>query len=656
MAFDRDGARLAIVGQYSRVISIRAADSGRVLEEINCPAHIFHLAWNPRRPNILAAGVEDNIIRIWDVDTGRETAALEGDSYSGLVVAFHPGGELLVSRGWNSVLRLWDTRSGRQLLSMPSPWLPDLHFNHDGSRLSAHTASGQAGILEFSPQTECRTLVRNAGRASSDLRALDIDQTGRYLAVSDRSGVTIWDLPSGTPVALVPVTAGVAQVRFDPSGAILTSHPLTLRWPIAAAGNNRTLGPPQLLASDETFDGFSTSSDGKVIGVATYDGGGVVLRTGQSPPTRRVLPHPDTRGIAVSPDGRRVVTASHTFGTIKVWDALTGQPVHDFPESPRHRSTVFFSPDGKWLSANFDEQGSELIETKTWTSRTRFWNVFGPSAFSADSATFAYETYEGAIVLVELATGRELARIDDPDGARAAQIVFSPDGTQLIAMLMDQQLLRIWDLRAIRKRLSELNLDWSPPPTWELAPPAPASFWPSSPPAFRILRGELDKWIKLAAIKDREQAIEADERLLAKKPNQPDVRQRLAQACNNLAWELITGPPASFDPPRALALVRRAVALTTGQSTYWNTLGLALYRVHELREAITHLERSLAAGKGEGAAYDHFLLSLCHAQIGETREAQDHFNRALAWLKTNPKLSTREAAELNSFAPRPKRC
>ena len=31
--------------------------------------------------------------------------------------------------------------------------------------------------------------------------------------------------------------------------------------------------------------------------------------------------------------------------------------------------------------------------------------------------------------------------------------------------------------------------------------------WPSPPPAFRVFKGELDKWIKLAAIRIREQAI-----------------------------------------------------------------------------------------------------------------------------------------------------
>jgi WD40 repeat protein len=76
-----------------------------------------HFVWNPRRPNVLAVACEDNLIYVWDVDTGKQTAVLKAGNSSGLVIAYHPNGELLASRGWDVVLRLWDTRTGRMLLS-----------------------------------------------------------------------------------------------------------------------------------------------------------------------------------------------------------------------------------------------------------------------------------------------------------------------------------------------------------------------------------------------------------------------------------------------------------------------------------------------------------------------------------------------------------
>jgi WD40 repeat protein len=304
-------------------------------------------------------------------------------------------------------------------------------------------------------------------------RALAIDVTGRHLAAASHEGITLWDLPTGVPLATLPVTTAVSSVQFDPTGALLTGHPLTLRWPISASPDGHTIGPPQFLQWYQTWDGFSCSRDGRVIGLAIYDGGGMVFDA-ENPDRRRFLPHRDTRSIALSADGRWVVTGSHTYNTVKVWDARTGRLVHDFPESPR-RGMGTFSPDGHWLSLYGADRGWELFETRTWESRIAFGNAVGAGAFSPDSATFAYETYSEtqgeAIALVEVTTGRELARLNDPDGTAAAQMVFSPDGTQLIAALGGPPRLRIWDLRAVRRRLADLNLDWSPSPSW--GPPAP---------------------------------------------------------------------------------------------------------------------------------------------------------------------------------------
>ena len=162
-------------------------------------------------------------------------------------------------------------------------------------------------------------------------------------------------------------------------------------------------------------------------------------------------------------------------------------------------------------------------------------------------------SYQGSVALIEVATGRELARFDDPDGARASQIVFSPDGTQLIASLLDQPLVRIWDLRAVRRRLAELDLDWSPPPAWGTATPSPAPDFTPRPPPYRVDRGQLDEWRKLARIRQPEQAVADAESLHAREPGQAEVRAWLAESCNNLAWELIAGARSSRDPARAAA-------------------------------------------------------------------------------------------------------
>jgi hypothetical protein len=462
----------------------------------------------------------------------------------------------------------------------------------------------------------------------------------------------LWDLPSGTPLSILPVSRLVGQAQFDPAGSILTSAPMTLRWPISSRPDGTTIGPPQLLQWYGTRDGFSCSRDGRVLALAISNGGGLVFDADQPASSRRFMPHRDTRGITLSPDGRWLVTGSHTEASQRAWDIRTGRRISDFPEDPGHYPTLF-SPNGRLLAISVQNEGWELVETETWRPIIRFGDTSGAAAFSPDSAIFAHETdfksREGSIALAEVATGRELARIDDPDGAGADQLVFSPDGMQLIASLKNQPYIRIWDLRAIRQKLAELDLDWSPPPTWGSAVPPTLDFELPSPPKYRVDRGQLDEWIKLGPINRREQAVADAEELLKHEPDQAEVRDWLAESCNELSWMLIAREESDRDPTRALPLARRAVALAPDNDLYLNTLGLALYRAGQYEEAISVLERSLGNHNNLSTPYDLFFLTFCHAKRGDAGRARACFDRALIWLKTNSRQIGQGDQELKVF-------
>ena len=62
---------------------------------------------------------------------------------------------------------------------------------------------------------------------------------------------------------------------------------------------------------------------------------------------------------------------------------------------------------------------------------------------------------------VEVATGRELARFEDPE-MLAGLARFTPDGTRLVVQAPNG--LRVWDLRRVRRELAKLGLDWDAPP------------------------------------------------------------------------------------------------------------------------------------------------------------------------------------------------
>jgi hypothetical protein len=75
----------------------------------------------------------------------------------------------------------------------------------------------------------------------------------------------------------------------------------------------------------------------------------------------------------------------------------------------------------------------------------------------------ALEMAPGVIHLKEIASGRTVARLEDPEGDVSSWLGFTPDGTQLIVVARYESAIHRWDLRAIRERLKTMNLDWDWP-------------------------------------------------------------------------------------------------------------------------------------------------------------------------------------------------
>src|SRR5262249_38269034 len=124
----------------------------------------------------------------------------------------------------------------------------------------------------------------------------------------------------------------------------------------------------------------------------------------------------DVRFVAVSPEGEWVATGSHgaTDVYVKVWDARTGRHVADLPAEGSSR--VGFSPDGRWLLTTGG--GCRLWSVGTWREGSTIGGALGAFAFSPDSKVLAVETGAGVVRLVDPDTGREYARLEDPNQDR----------------------------------------------------------------------------------------------------------------------------------------------------------------------------------------------------------------------------------------------
>jgi eukaryotic-like serine/threonine-protein kinase len=605
-AFDPSGDKLALASANGSAVHILDGRSGKALSAPWRPkAPILSLAWHPSG-KLLAAACQDRLIHVWDIARAQEVAVLEGWRSGWVRVGFTPDGEFVVSAGWEGKVRFWQWRTGQQVLSQPG--YCNLRFSPEG-RLMIEEGT-RLKLVEVAAVGEYRSLVQQSSPGKVvDYYSGAIHPDGRLLAVARSDGARLWDLATGDEAAHIGPN-DVRGVAFAPD-ALVTNGPVGLfHWPIRHEGQPRTtaqIGPPRLL-SKGTVMGISCSKDGQLISQPVPNGTRIVDRDHPARTVQFLQPGDDVRGGSLSPDGLYLASSSFIGEGAKIWDTERRQVVKEFP---RGFNNARFSPDGKWLAVA-GAMGGRILAVGSWEEGPDI-QAHGWIAFSPDGNLVAAEAGPGMIRLLDPATGREKARLEDPRQDAACWLDFTPDGTRLVAVSDDGKAIHVWDLRRIRAQLAQIGLDWDAPAFPEGSDDAP------SPLEVRVIGAEL-----MAKLHE-------------------------ALKLNDQAWPLLTGPEAQRNPARALELSQKAIELDPGNGLILNTLGVAQYRNGQYAAAIATLEKSLAASNGESDAFDLFFLAMCHAKLDKPAKAEDCFDRAMRWIEARKGLRSDWAAELKAF-------
>jgi WD40 repeat protein len=289
-----------------------------------------------------------------------------------------------------------------------------------------------------------------------DYERVSIRMDGRVMAVgTDRGGIVFWDLATGTELPRLPI--GMCRhLMFEPSGDLLTSGAAgVLRWPVRLdlKRSEFRIGPPRRLPLPVGDCGIAQDRQGRIVAMAhrTY----AYIATGDQ--VMRLEPLDDCRYVAVSPDGEWLATGSHNATGIQIWRVHDGARVTELPVMGPVR--VEFSPDGKWLMTS--AAPCQLWAVGTWQKQTPIGGE--GRCFSPDGRPVVVMDADNALRLVECSSGRSVARLESPDSCNALYANFSPDGSRLALTTKDGPAVHVWDLRAIRRRLRSMSLDWDAP-------------------------------------------------------------------------------------------------------------------------------------------------------------------------------------------------
>ena len=262
-------------------------------------------------------------------------------------------------------------------------------------------------------------------------------------------------------------------VLFAPGGESIVTCAWSglLRWPIVRpAGDELQLGPPQPAAP--------ALARPKMFVRAGLVGSNAVFTTMHLDPIQgyrsgtnflQLAGSEYTTSIATSADGKWIAAGSWNLPNVRLWETQTGKMVRQLPTLGT--TLVAFTPDSRSLvSGASDEYCFWDVATGKpglRIPRDPAGTIWGPMAFTCDGKVMAIARSRWLVQLLESATGRELASLEQPDAQGVAWLAFNPDGTQL-AVASD--VVHVWDLRKLREALAALKLDWDATPFLDSGP------------------------------------------------------------------------------------------------------------------------------------------------------------------------------------------
>ena len=465
ISWNPDGASIAIVCSKGRTVQIHDVTTGDLLHNWHTPDFVWALAWHPHSM-LLATACEDGHVYVWESTTGQQHAILRGHTASAAFVAFAPGGDTLLSAGWDGSSRLWDHWTGREIVRFGGD---SGRFSRDGRRFVSRAGS-LITIWELRSSREYRALPWSPIINREDVRGTGgISPDGRWLAIPAGDAFRIWDLKSEQYLTTLR-TKHAAYVAFHPAGKefFTSSHSGLYRWPWSTEAGVLRIGPA-LKLQEGLLESISLDRAGRTLSVARLgESSGASIMELESPATTlRYVNHPfAATSTSLSPDGKWVTTAVHHGLGVRVWEASTGVLVRDLLPN-EHNTIANFSPDGEWVLTRTANEFC-LWKVGSW-ERVHVLRpergVDGPGSaeFSPDGKLLAITVSPSVVQLMDVTDWRPLARLQGPEMDPVMVQGFTPDGGQLVVAQASGG-AHIWDLRLIREQLQMLGLDWDLPP------------------------------------------------------------------------------------------------------------------------------------------------------------------------------------------------
>ena len=222
---------------------------------------------------ILAGATDDmNTIKLWELQTGSQHAALAGHTWFVETLIFSSDGSRLASGDRTGAIYVWDTETGHRKKTLKGHQISvkALAFSPDGTTLASASHRG-IRLWDLDTGDPHATLIEYEDSGQVDTLALAFSPDGETLVSTGRGKMQLWDVNTHRLLSEIPGHRGRIRVlTYAPDGTTLLTgcgDGTIEMWRTDTYTLKSTIKP-----HTERVEILKFSSDGRTLASGSMDG------------------------------------------------------------------------------------------------------------------------------------------------------------------------------------------------------------------------------------------------------------------------------------------------------------------------------------------------------------------------------------------------
>jgi WD40 repeat protein len=357
----------------------------------------------------IVSGGGDNMIKVWDMDTGKLLNTLNGHSDSVRSVSITSDNSKIVSGSWDKTIKIWDLNTGKLLNTLEDNSVYSVAITSDNSKIVSGSWDKTIKIWDLNTGKLLNTLNGHSGEVMSVAITAD---NSRIVSGSRDGTIKVWELDTGKLLNTLESHSwsGISSVAItsDNSKIVSGSGDKTIRvWELDTGKLLNTL------ESHSDVNSVAITTDNTKIVSGSFDSTIKVWELDTGKLLNTLGGHSSTvESVAITSDNRKIVSGGgHNDRTIKVWELDTGKLLNTLRgHSERVSSVAITSDNTKIVSGSWDNTIKvwELDTGKLLNTLEGHFYYVESVAITSDNIKVVSGSHDGTIKVWELDTGKLL--------------------------------------------------------------------------------------------------------------------------------------------------------------------------------------------------------------------------------------------------------